>query len=169
MSNLILKKIKAIKRKRKMQETPVAIYVRCDNLQMCGSSDNYDKEVERNLQKNENDLIRFCNSKGYNIINVYKDYSLSEWEGIYQISDGVIDMLKDSFKGKFTRIIFPSIYDIDSRLEVVSSVLEIITDNDITVETAQQGIMYKDFVIKTKAELINLKQKNRSGALKDDK
>lgn len=133
---------------------PVAIYVRCDELNELYNDEQYQEHVEKLLAIKEKSLKKICKSRGYKVVKVYKDYPLSEWEDFGFISDGVRLLLMNSFDCKFKRVVFTSIYELDFELEIASSVLTIIDDNGLCVETLNEGIFNEDFFIENNSRLV---------------
>lgn len=163
-----LKKMKFMIQRGENHRMPIAIYVRCGELKTIDSDEHYYENVEKALKEREYKLRKYCKLKGYRVVKVYKDYPLSDWNYLYIIADGVRQMIRDSFNGEFRKVVFTSIHDIDSRIKVVSNVLEIISDNEIEIETINEGIMHKDFIIETNAKIVNIKKKNK-GVCKNEK
>lgn len=156
----------AFAKKRKESQLKVAIYIRCDYIDETKNHDDREKEIAENIMQQEKMLRKYCIDNDYNIVKVYADRPLVDWEGSYMISDGVRNMVKDSFDDGFCKVILVDIFEMDTQIENIASSLLIIADNEIDIESIKQGnyVEHFDFSV----EFVNLK-KSKKKCIKEEK
>lgn len=156
----------AFVKKRKENQLKVAIYIRCDYIDETKKNDDREKEIAENILQQEKMLRKYCIDNDYNVVKVYTDRPLVDWEGSYLINDGVRNMVKDSFNDEFCRVILIDIFEMDTIIENIASSLTIISDNDIGIESIKQGDYLEHFDFSV--EFVNLK-KSKKKCIKEEK
>lgn len=156
----------AFVKKRKEGQLKVAIYIRCDYIDKNKNDEKREKEINENILQQEKILRKYCIDNDYNVVKVYADRPLVDWENSYMISDGVRNMVKDSFDDEFCRVILIDIFEMDTIIENIASSLAIISDNDIGIESIKQGEYLKDFDFSV--EFVNFK-KSKKKCTKEEK
>ncbi len=156
----------AFVKKRKEIQLKVAIYIRCDYIDETKNNDDREKEIAENIMQQEKMLRKYCIDNDYNVVKVYADRPLVDWEGSYLINDGVRNMVKDSFNDEFCRVILIDIFEMDTIIENIASSLTIISDNDIGIESIKQGNYLEHFDFSV--EFVNLKKSKKKSPKEEE-
>ena len=156
----------AFVKKRKESQLKVAIYIRCDYIDENQNNDDREKEIAENIMQQEKMLRKYCIDNDYNVVKVYADRPLVDWEGSYLINDGVRNMVIDSFDDEFCRVILIDIFEMDTHIENILSSLVIMADNEVVIESIKQGNYLEHFDFSV--EFANLK-KSRKKSTKEEK
>lgn len=123
------------KEERKNQMTPVALYIRCkDYSDVYRSIDKIEEYSEKDWKDKERYLREYCDKHNYRVVAIYKDTPIS-----YNMDFELEEMVNDSYKGIFDKVLTIDIDDIDINYNDILLSLLIIENNDVSFETINQG------------------------------
>lgn len=145
------------KEERRKQMTPVALYIRCkDYSDVYRSIDKIEEYSEKDWKDKERYLREYCDKHNYRVVAIYKDTPIS-----YNMDYELEEMVSDSYKGIFDKVLTIDIDDINTNYKDILFSLLVIENNDISIETINQGnFMIANFEISANIKFENKVEKN---------
>lgn len=142
---------------RRKQMTPVALYIRCkDYSDVYRSIDKIEEYSEKDWKDKERYLREYCDKHNYRVVAIYKDTPIS-----YNMDYELEEMVSDSYKGIFDKVLTIDIDDINTNYNDILFSLLVIENNDISIETINQGnFMIANFEISANFKFENKEEKN---------
>ena len=145
------------KEERKNQMKPVELYIRCkDYSDVYRSIDKIEEYSEKDWKDKERYLREYCDKHNYRVVAIYKDTPIS-----YNMDYELEEMVSDSYKGIFDKVLTIDINDIDIDYNDILFSLLVIHNNDVRLETVNQGnITITNFETSANIKFENEEEKN---------
>lgn len=130
--------------KKNEKQISVAVYIRAEKQELEELEIDNERRITTNLLEQEKVLREYCKERNYNIVKIYKDNPHENWAE-EDIKAGIKELLIDSFKNKFEKVIMIDLYNIDIDSKNVAYYIGVINNNNIDIETIHSGIYLNDF------------------------
>jgi len=129
---------------KKKNKTLVALYVRYGLGDVVKSRE---QEIE---------LRKYCQKKGYRVINIYRDIENLQ---LYY-SDSILSIIVDSICIQYDKLLIVDISQIAKREGQIAAFYELLNNKGIILETLHEGIVGKDILLETTIRK-NVRQKSK--------